>query len=114
MVLFGLARSVKSIRDELVDEYKEYGGGVDPNEFVSDRLHEMIDGHQWIIYYGYNTEVLKHTNNEDAYIDNFGEWPADKGLNDLQMLAAFEAMRQDVSDEIDWDAFEEDEDEDED
>ena len=98
---------IRSIREDLADEYRTEGSDEDPNEWFNDRLHETIDGHQWIIYNAYNLDVLRFTDNEDAYIDNFGEWPADSDLSRIHTLAAFEAMRQDVSDGIDMDDFEE-------
>lgn len=36
----------------------------------TDRLHEQIDGHQWVIYYAYHLDVLKHTDNQDYGYDN--------------------------------------------
>lgn len=100
---------VRSIRENLRDEWKDERGDYgDANEFIGDRLHEMIDGHQWIIYNSYNLDVIRFTDNEDAYIENFGEWPADSDLSRIHTLAAFEAMRQDVSDGLDMDDFEDD------
>ena len=40
-------------------------------EINDTRLHETIDGHQWVIYYSYNLDVIKHSDNEDYYNDNF-------------------------------------------
>ena len=73
-------------------------------------LNETIDGHQWVIYYAYNLDVLQHTDNAEYAADNFGsEYLADalkKGLSDLHMMLAFWALYADVSDSI-GDALEE-------
>ncbi len=69
------------------------------------RLHETIDGHQWIIYYGYNLDVIKHSNNEDCYSDNFGgdalvSSLEEGGMDTLHCHIAFWAMYADVQDHI--------------
>ena len=105
---------IRSIRDSLKEEWKDERAdyAYDGNEWLHERLHQDIDGHQWIIYNAYNLDVLRFTDNEDAYIDNFGEWPADSDLSRIHTLAAFEAMRTDVQDGLDMDDFEDDDDED--
>ena len=73
-------------------------------EDISDsRLHETIDGHQWVIYTAYNLDVIRHSDNSDAYVDNFGEADAgsiikDRGINGLHAVMAYCAMEQDVRD----------------
>ncbi len=69
------------------------------------RLHETIDGHQWIIYYGYNLDVIKHSDNEDCYSDNFGSDALvssleEGGMDTLHCHIAFWAMYADVQDRI--------------
>ena len=85
------------------------------NDINDSRLHETIDGHQWVIYTAYNMDVLRHSNSEDAYIDNFGGDDAasvlkDRGIDGLHAVMAVCAMEQDVqnvlSDALD-DAIEE-------
>jgi hypothetical protein len=68
-------------------------------------LHEVIDGHQWVIYYAYNLSVLEYSNNEDYLIDNFGNDEAgailkDKGLSGLHCALAYWALYADVSDAL--------------
>lgn len=76
-------------------------------ESINDtRLHETIDGHQWVIYTAYNLDVLKFSGNADAYIDNFGTDDAgsvikERGINGLHAVMAFCAMEQDVRDVLD-------------
>lgn len=35
-------------------------------------LHETLDGHHWVIYFAYNYDVLSHSDNDGAYIAEFG------------------------------------------
>lgn len=65
------------------------------------RLHETIDGHQWVIYTAYNLDVLRHSESADAYVDNFsaddaGHIIKDHGIDDLHAIMAYCAMEQDV------------------
>lgn len=86
-----------------------------------DRLHETIEGHQWIIYNHYNLQVLQHANNPEAMIDELGNESAghsleEGGLSTLHMHLAFWAMKEDVSSELqelieDYEPEEQDEDE---
>ena len=62
-------------------------------------LHEYVDGHQWIIYNGYNLDVIKFSDNADYYVDNFGADCA--GTNGLSGTAiAFWCMYADIADRI--------------
>jgi hypothetical protein len=67
-------------------------------------LHESIDGHQWVIYYTYNMDVIKHSDNEDYMLDNFGAGHVSaslkEGLSTLHSHIAFWALYADVSDKI--------------
>ena len=75
-------------------------------ELINDsRLHETIDGHQWIIYYTYNLDVLKYSDNAEYYQDNFGAESLvasleDGGINTLHCHMAFWALYADVQDKI--------------
>jgi len=65
------------------------------------RLHETIDGHQWVIYNAYNLDVIRNSPNSDAYVDNFGADDAgsiikDRGIDGLHAVMAYCAMEQDV------------------
>ena len=69
------------------------------------RLHETIDGHQWIIYYSYNLDVIKYSDNADYYSDNFGGQALagsleQGGLDMLHCHIAFWALYADVADKI--------------
>jgi hypothetical protein len=69
------------------------------------RLHETIDGHQWVIYNAYNMDVIKHSSNPDYYIDNFSNEDAckvlkERGLDGLHNIIAFWCMYADVQDKL--------------
>ena len=69
------------------------------------RLHETIDGHQWVIYYSYNPDVIQHSDNDEYYLDNFGSEALERslkegGLSTLHCHIAFWALYADVSDRI--------------
>ena len=74
-------------------------------DIFDSRLHETIDGHQWVIYYSYNLDVIQHSDNADYYSDNFG---ADSlaaslkegGLDALHCHIAFWCMYADVCERI--------------
>lgn len=68
-------------------------------------LHETIDGHQWIIYYAYNNDVLLCTSNVGAYEDAYdneslGELVKEKGLDGAKMMMAYYAMYNDVLEQL--------------
>ena len=79
-------------------------------ELVQDtRLHETIDGHQWVIYCAYNLDVLKHSDNESYFEDNIGGADhilKDGGIDQLHTVMAFYAMYADVQEKLS-DAFDE-------
>ena len=69
------------------------------------RLHELVDGHQWVIYNYYNQFVMQHSDNTDYYIDNFGSDDAgnilkERGLSGLHNTLAYFCMYADISDLI--------------
>ena len=78
------------------------------------RLHEWVDGHQWVIYYFYNDDVRKHSQNEDYLTDNFGneyagQIVAESGIDALGTAIAFWCMYADIQDSIEnaFDEYEE-------
>ena len=55
------------------DERTE-GSNESLEEHINDSLlHETIDGHEWIIYYSYNLDILQHSSNDDYMIDELGD-----------------------------------------
>lgn len=65
------------------------------------RLHETIDGRQWVIYNSYNLDIIKHSDNDEYMIDNLGaecavETLESGGLIGLHQALAFWAFYADV------------------
>ena len=95
---------VDSIAEALVSEaMAEHGNDAEQAmEHINDgRLHETIDGHQWIIYYNYNLSIIEHSSNDDYMIDNMGLDSAGQalqsgGLNGLHQAIAYWALYADV------------------
>ena len=110
---------VQSISDNLASEAMADNDNdrEAAEEDINDmRLHETIDGHQWVIYYSYNLDVIKHSDNDDYYNDNFGAESLavslnEGGLDTLHCHIAFWALYADVQDKLSdsLDAYEEDE-----
>ena len=74
-------------------------------DYYYDAVHETVDGHEWIIYYAHNTEVIQHTYNDRAYEDVYsseelGELVKDKGVLGLNTMIAYFAMAQALLEEI--------------
>tara|TARA_R110002020_G_scaffold190519_2_gene390042 strand:- start:208 stop:588 length:381 start_codon:yes stop_codon:yes gene_type:complete len=64
-------QQVASLADdaaETVRDYPEDEGGQN----VHDVIHELVDSHQWIIYYHHNLAVMEHTDNGAALMDEMG------------------------------------------
>jgi len=101
---------VSDLSINIVDEAIDQNAGVferdEVEELINDRiLHETIDGHEWVIYYANNLDVLKHTNNEDYAEDNFGGEGLVKALKEggvtkLHTSIVFWALYADVQENI--------------
>jgi len=95
---------VGAIAEALVDEAMfEHDNDADQAmEHINDgRLHETIDGHQWVIYYNYNLSIIEHSSNDGYMIDNLGLENAAQalesgGLNGLHQAIAYWALYADV------------------
>ena len=105
---------INSIASELVSESMESTDNdrdAAEEEINDYRLHEWIDGHQWVIYYAYNDDVRHHSDNEDYLTDNFGneyagQIVAESGIDALGTAIAYWCMYADVQDKLS-DAFDE-------
>ncbi len=68
------------------------------------RLHETIDGHQWIIYTAYHLDIIQHSDNSDYMQDNFGDeclgHALSDGISSLHQAIAFWALYADVQDKL--------------
>ena len=100
---------VNDIADIIASEsMDECGNDRDQAEqLINDsRLHETIDGHQWVIYYAYNLDVIKHSDNAEYMSDNFGGDALSAcidagGVDSLHTAMAFWALYADVQELID-------------
>jgi len=110
-------QEVIGIAKDLVIEAMEQSNNdrEEAEELINDSLlHETVDSHQWVIYYAYNLDVIKYSDNDGYMEQNFGTEEAgvilaDKGLSGLHSAIAFWCMYADVQEqlEIAFDKFEE-------
>lgn len=105
---------VQSLAASIVADAADYTGCNTADTFDRDTitdhiydslLNETIDGHQWVIYYAYNLDVLKHSDNAEYMIDELGTDYAgqvlkDKGLSGLHTACAYWALYADVNDRL--------------
>lgn len=99
---------VESIAKELVSEAMNQHDNdrKQAEELIQDsRLHETIDGHQWIIYYAYNLSVMEHSLNDTYCADNFGDEELENalkkgGINQIHAVIAFWALYADVQEKL--------------
>ena len=98
---------IKSIAENLVQDAMSEGATdkEGAEEVIQDRLLQTIDGAEWIIYYSYNADVIRFSDNADAYQgvysnEDVGAMIAEKGLDDFGTVRAFWAMYQDVSEQL--------------
>jgi len=101
----------KEISDLAADLYSE---ALDQNDNDHDLaidaihdhlLHELVDGHQWVIY-TYSSELVESfSDNAEAYQDcydneSLGALVSEKGIDSLKAIVAYFAMYQDISEAI--------------
>jgi Sec-independent protein translocase protein TatA len=76
---------------------------IDDLDDVYDKVHEQVDGHEWVIYYGKAWDVAHLMSSDDAACREFEELgclESGKSLDDLICQFAFCALRANVSEEI--------------
>ena len=101
-------REVNELAEMLVSEsMADNSGDKDAamEEIQDSRLHETVDGHQWIIYTYYNLQVIQFSDNEDYYSDNFGadslaEALESGGLDILHCHIAYWAFYADIQEAV--------------
>lgn len=74
-------------------------------EALDERIHETVDGSQWIIYTARAMDVLRVSDSDGAYFEDFGDEGAVSRDGIEWSKLAFCAMRSDVS-ELVWTDFE--------
>ena len=101
-------KEVEALAESVWDESVEAcdGDHTAALDYLGDSiLHETIDGHEWIIYYGYNLDILKYSDNSDYAMDELGPESAaitlkEKGLDGLHQYLAYFALYADVLERI--------------
>lgn len=91
-------REINAIAEEAAELCRK--GDLTTEEELSEWVHEAIDGHEWVIYTHHAFDVLRSSENETAYIDNFGgDGLVVNGTMNWAGLV-FEAMRADVEEAL--------------
>ena len=101
-------KEVNDLAYDLYDEALEQNDNDHESamDAISDNLlHELVDGHQWIIYTFSNELVARFSDNDEAYLDcydneSIGQLVSDKGLDAVKPIIAYFAMYQDIFDSI--------------
>lgn len=99
---------VQALAINLLDETMSDNNGdreIAMEKINDSLLHELIDGHEWIIYTYYNSKITEHSSNADAYLDiygseDLGKLITEKGLEAVVLARAFYALHQDVQDAL--------------
>jgi len=88
---------IRSLADDAIEAWRD--GDVTYRDGLYDWTHETIDGHQWIIYCECNADVLRYTDNKEAY-EEFGGLDHCDGLDAVMVYAAYCAMAADLTAQI--------------
>lgn len=80
---------VKDIANMTLEEYEG-------EEAQNDGAFETVDGHQWVIYSAYHFDVLKHSSDENAFFEMYGERPDGDSVSEILQKFAFAALLNDV------------------
>lgn len=96
---------IEQVKADTLEQEFTYDG--DAQDYADQRLTEVIDGHEFCIYYSKALEVLQHTDNQEAMLDNMGTESAglalrDGGLGGLHCAMSVWAMLGDCRDYHNW------------
>lgn len=89
---------IRDIAQDVTDQANKYESDI------YEILHETLDGHQWVIYTAYNYDVIRHSPNDEAWREYFG----DVVPQNLDAARACMAMTEDVQQHADFCAESED------
>ena len=89
---------IRSLAEGIIKEIED---GNAHYAYVWDTINQRVDGHQWIINYRYNNEILARADNPDAWEDfllneSIESLVTDLGMDHAIMVQAFYAMSEDV------------------
>ena len=92
-----LDNECQSIARDIVYDMKHYN---EDEDWARDRVHERVDGHQWVIYYNKEHQLCQNcnTDNGEMYLDEIGMTP--KTYDDFAVAIAFGEMYTRVSNEL--------------
>lgn len=94
-----IRESISSILEEeevlTLEDYKE------KEDDIQERVWELADGHQWVIYNAYNPDVIRISPNDGYFQENFGVdgWK-DLDFSTIQNQVAFGALYADLMEEL--------------
>jgi len=89
----------ENIRDEAVRRAKD--GESDLRDWLLEHVHETCDGHQRVIYTGLAIETLLFSDNDSAYVEEYGtDGIASDGAVKWSVLA-YTAFERDVMEQLD-------------
>lgn len=91
-------REVRALGDELRDEVRT--GEVTRPEQLHDRLHEAVDGHEYVVYTWRAQAVLLCSPNANAYVEECGTAGLTAGATVCWSTLAYFALRADVQEEL--------------
>lgn len=85
----------------LADEALDLSEGED-NMDLYDAVHELVDGHQWVIYTAYHFDVLKHARDagDDAIEDHLEAIKGAENWRQMLKIATYAALQGDVLDRV--------------
>ena len=86
---------IASIIETVKEELESIGADGDDHEEITTAIHEIVDSHQFIIYYHKAKHVLIHTDNLEA-IEDIGLDALAGDINKLIAATAFFAMVADI------------------
>lgn len=93
---------VRDLAACVVEELRESGEkGEDAREWLIERLHETCDGDGWVIYTARAQMILLASDNESAYINDFGtEGVADETGSINWSVLAYAALHRDIIEDL--------------
>ena len=97
---------VTQLAADIIEQASEYNQDLGMYVLpLYDLAHETVDGHQWVIYYAYNDDVIRHSGNSDAWEDcycpeDIGQLVTERGIDGARMVQAYFALLQDVTNEV--------------
>ena len=96
-------KEVAELAESILEEagIKTAEQAEDNRDEIETRLTETIGGHQWVIYYAYNADIIKFSDNESYCEDHFGTKSFEgKSYADIGTIVAEWALYGDVSDKL--------------